>query len=238
MAEKSSFALIIPCYNEEKAIPPFQRELLQFRDQFQAQFPEIELGVIFVNNNSTDQSASLLHKMVKESVGIQVINCPKQGYGAALKAGFSSVNATWYSFADLDNTYPLQDIITMFTLLRDQNLDIVYANRLRLQTGMPFLRRLGNLFYSGLSQLFFQNSIHDMCSGLRVFTAQRLPQILKLKSEGLNFSIEFTAVCLKQKWPRSEFNIQYRERIGPSKLSVIQDGFAFLFVLIRVRLIK
>lgn len=241
MSSKSSFAIIIPCYNEQTAIATFTAEVVAFQKAFSQTFADAKLTFVFVDNNSTDQSWNLLNDFASK-VGtslIQVIRCETQGYGAALKAGFNHAESTWYGFADLDNTYPLQSFIPMLQQLEAQpETEIIFANRLHAKNGMPWIRRLGNLFYAQISKVIFLDSVGDMCTGMRIFTNKRKNQIVQIRSNDLKFSIQFTAMVLKEKWNKKEFAITYRERIGPSKLSVIKDGVLFLYILLSVKFSK
>ncbi len=56
MSDKSSFVLVIPCYNEEKAIPLIFSELCEFSAQFLQLYLESALHIIIVDNNSNDGS--------------------------------------------------------------------------------------------------------------------------------------------------------------------------------------
>ncbi|MBC7465875.1 MAG: glycosyltransferase family 2 protein [Bdellovibrio sp.] len=238
MSLKSSFAIVVPCYNEEKAMPVFLAEVTNFFSLFSKELPDFTLKFIFVDNNSTDTSFRRLSDFAEKFSpfgSIQVVSCKTQGYGAALKTGFSATESAWYGFADLDNTYPLKDFPNMLKLALEKNLDIVFANRLQLKTDMPLIRKAGNLFYSYLSQILFQNSVQDMCTGMRVFKMSRRQKIVSLPSNDLKFSIEFTATTLKEEWPKAEIAIVYRERLGESKLSVVKDGILFLLTLLKVK---
>lgn len=242
MMKKSSFALVVPCYNEEKVIPIFKKEISNFIAEFESRFNEIKLSLILVDNNSLDNSKKLLKELLNSicsnsQISVQIVSCQKRGYGAALKAGFRSVVADWYGFVDLDNTYPLVSFFEMLSLAQAKNLKIVYANRLFYKTEMPFLRHIGNLIYSYLARALFNNSIQDMCSGMRVFNKSCLPYILAISVDSLRFSIELTAISLKLKWTKAEIPIRYRSRVGNSKLSIIKDGLLFLLSLLKIRLI-
>jgi len=239
MSRKSSLAIVVPCYNEETAIPVFKTEVSEFFDLIERHFAsEIDLKFIFVDNNSTDKSRLLLAEFAaefKKQNAIQVVSCQAQGYGAALKAGFLNAQTDLYGFADLDNTYPLKSFVPMITVLKEKSLDIVFANRLDLNEGMPLVRKLGNRFYSVLSKIIFKNSVTDMCTGMRLFTRAHRDKITSLTDNDLKFSIAFTATVLKENWKRTEISIAYRERLGQSKLSVVKDGVLFLYTLLKVR---
>jgi glycosyltransferase involved in cell wall biosynthesis len=234
MPEKSSFTVVIPCYNEEKAVDSFLTELKSFVELFQRNFGHIELKVLIVDNNSTDQSVNLLTKKSIDAC-VKVISCSTQGYGAALKYGFQQNTSDYYAFADLDNTYPLNDLIMMLKLIQIKNADIILASHLHKNSEMQFLRMIGNLVYLKFTNFLFSSQISDSCSGMRIFNHRIKHDILNLNQSDLSFSIEMTAQALARKWSILEYPIHYRDRLGPSKLSIFADGFRFLFVLLRVK---
>ncbi|MEQ1724270.1 MAG: glycosyltransferase family 2 protein [Pseudobdellovibrio sp.] len=234
MIKKSSLALIIPCYNEAASIPYFAEEYKAFARDFNTKFDDVELSLMVVNNNSTDDSYNQLKRL--EQAGIShfaVVNCKTQGYGAALKYGFSLAKSDYICFLDLDNTYPLYSLIEMFALLKNENLDIVYGARIHKTSKISFIRYLGNQFYVVLLKYLFYSRLTDVCSGMRLFKAEHKNEIVSLGSNDLSFSIEFTSHVLLNKWKSAEIPILYRDRIGSSKLSVVKDGFLFLWIIIK-----
>jgi glycosyltransferase involved in cell wall biosynthesis len=200
MTKASIFSIVIPCYNEERAIPRFLKELDIFIEDFKRVTANtIILEIIFVNNNSTDQSAFLLEKYCEYKKNIQIIRCHTQGYGAALKFGFDYCKADFYGFLDLDNTYPLNTFTQIFALKDLNHFEMIMTNRFSDTSKMPMIRKLGNTFFAALVQLFFQVKIQDACSGLRLIHKSKILEVLQLKENGLSFSIELTCLALKKK---------------------------------------
>lgn len=239
MIKKSSLALIVPCYNESDSIPYFESEFKAFTRDFNSYYPNFELSIVVVNNNSTDNSYELLKRIQAENEGLfRVINCIEQGYGAALKHGFASVQSEYISFLDLDNTYPMNSLIEMLKILMNQNLDIVYGARIHKSSEISFIRYLGNQFYVILLKYLFKSQLSDVCSGMRLFKSEHKAKIIALRSNDLSFSIDFTAQVFINKWKYAEIPILYRDRVGQSKLSVVRDGFLFLWIIIRNHLTK
>lgn len=227
--------MIVPCYNEEDSIPVFFQELADFEIQFANSFSDIGLQFYFVDNNSTDRSLELLRQY--QGGKYCILRCEEQGYGAALKFGFrkaaSSTETQWLAFLDLDNTYPLPSLIVMLQKLQQNNLDMVYGARIHQRSQIPLVRGMGNRFYVLLSKILFKSRLSDVCSGMRIFKQSRLSPILNLQTIDLSFSIDFSVEALLGHWALGEVPIDYRERIGESKLSVLKDGFCFLFVLLK-----
>lgn len=235
MQKKSSLVLIVPCYNEYQSIPHFSDELERFAGVFAEKFGPDELRVVIVDNNSDDDSRQRLEELRRKQKFVDVIDCQRPGYGAALKRGFSyaSSSAKAMAFLDLDNTYPLSSLLPMLTALREQSLDMVYGARIHSESKIPWIRSLGNRLYVFLLRWLLKSPLTDVCSGMRVFRSELVDQIVALKADDLSFSIEFTAMAVQKKWKLHELPIAYRDRVGESKLSVVRDGTLFLMVVLR-----
>jgi glycosyltransferase involved in cell wall biosynthesis len=236
MSQNTNFAVVVPCYNEEQVIPFFEKELADFYQVLSQKHSHLRVDFIIVDNNSSDQSRSLLEALAaRHSMHVQVISCAQQGYGAALKAGFAKASTyTYISFLDLDNTYPMLSLFEMFDHMVKENLDIIYGARLHPQSQIGLVRKLGNALYVGLLKLLLGSPLSDVCSGMRMFKSEKLSEILALTDDGLSFSIQFSSYVLAQKWKLKEIPIYYRDRVGESKLSVVSDGFKFLFSSLKV----
>ena len=245
MIKSTYFLLVIPCYNESQAIPEFLNELTGFYQQYRSfmqkhsgsDSQEKNMHVIFVNNNSTDGSEQSLRQYCQSHDYCSLIHCKQQGYGAALKAGFLAEEASYYGFTDLDGTYPLQDFISIFENIEDKTnaVDMYMTNRFSKKSEMPFMRSVGNRIYALMCRIFFLSQLKDVCSGMRVFSDGKKSEIIKRSENGLDFSIALTATALRQKWNIKTFEINYKERVGPSKLSILKDGYQFLYTLLKVR---
>lgn len=229
MSKATIFSIVVPCFNEELAIPRFLENLAHFTTQFEAKYPHVDLQIIIVNNNSSDSSKMLLLNKIDKSKKVLVIDCLEQGYGAALKYGFSKFNADHYAFIDLDNTYPLETFLDIYGVIQaNPEIDMLMTNRFSDKSQMPFIRNIGNHLFAWLVSLLFFQKISDACSGLRILNARQMKEVLLLSSQGLDFSIQLTCYALKNKWNVSYHKMDYLHRDGESKLSIFKDGFLFL----------
>ena len=237
MRKNTNLAVIIPCFNEAANVGYFRRELAEFIELLQASHPGLKVKFTVVNNNSNDGSREELIKLQNEFAGhLQLIDCPVQGYGAALKSGFSAAGEVdFIGFCDFDNTYPLKSFPDLLQELNSSEADMVYGARLHSASEIDRVRHFGNQIYVSLLKILTHSKLSDACSGMRVFKSVRLPEVLALRADDLSFSIELTATATVANWKLTERPILYRERVGRSKLSVVRDGLKFLFVLMRVR---
>ena len=155
-----------------------------------------------------------------------------RGYGKALKTGFSQASGEWIGFLDMDNSYRPEDLSLFIGEIDRGQSDFIMGARAFNDKGMSLIRGLGNWFYMVLAKGFYNSSLNDVCSGYRLFHRKHLKSILEIPEEGLNFSLYMTLKMLLKKVFIKQIPIHYDTRLGTSKLSVIQDGFAFLKVLL------
>lgn len=238
MLKKSSFSVVIPCYNEEDSIPTFASEMSGFYKNFANTYPDTELNFLFVENNSNDNSLQLLKNIEEKFNYVRVLQFSVQGYGAALKHGFQKSDADYLAMLDLDNTYPLESLITMYQMIRDENYDIVFGARIHTESKISLVRFVGNKIYAIILKYLMRSSLSDVCSGMRVFKSKIKPELLKLTTNDLSFSIDFTSMLMIKKYIVAELPIKYRKRTGFSKLSLFKDGVLFLYIVLKKSITK
>lgn len=239
MSDLKKVLIVIPCYNEEVVIDKFFYELDTFIQKSQS--TPFSYSVLIVDNNSTDRSKELISLNIQKyqlHSQVAITDCSVQGYGAALKKGFQTGSADYYGFADLDSTYPLESFFDMMALVQKYSYKMITTNRFSDTTGMPWIRRLGNTIYKSLVNIFYQQQLPDVCSGMRIFERSVLPQVVALPEDGLNFSIALTLRMLQDRWAFSIYDIEYRERLGASKLSVLKDGVLFFKTILEFKIFR
>lgn len=232
----SKLTIVVPCYNEVGAIPNFIAEALEFSNDFRIAFPEIILNILFVDNNSTDMSHATLNDMTQKYPDLfRLTRCSIQGYGAALKHGFSEAarDSQYLGFLDLDDTYPIKEFSSILKKTVNESFDIVYGVRLHKTSKIEFTRYFGNFLYVFLLRILTGSTLSDACSGMRIFKSGKVSEVCSLLRNDLAFSIEFTAHAVVNKWKIGEYPIPYRDRIGSSKLNIFYDGYTFLLTLLR-----
>lgn len=223
-------SIIIPCFNEIKAIPKVMENLHFFLQNQINLRPQINIEIIVVDDCSTDGSFELL----KNYDFIQLLRCDfNSGYGFCLKRGFQKASGDFLSFMDMDDTYDVSDILRLIDEMNSQACQIVFGRRSFWNSGMPNLRRLGNAFFRWQLKLLYNSQIQDVCTGMRLFHKDLLPNILSIPVTDLNFSIALTAHILKNRISHREISIIYRKRLGESKLRIIRDGWAFFCSAVR-----
>ncbi len=226
-------SIIIPAYNEEDAIAEIIKRCLKERENIVRETPVDKVEIIVVDDGSHDQTPEIA-KGFKE---ITLISYPKnRGYGAAIKTGFEKATGTLVSFLDADGTCDPNYFIKMCNTLIDEDADIVIGSRMTPESKMPKIRKIGNLLYVGLINLLSNTKITDSASGMRVIKKSSLEKIYPLP-DGLHFTPAMSCrAVLDDDIKILEIPMHYEERVGESKLGVVQDGIRFLQTIIDIAL--
>jgi hypothetical protein len=209
-------AVIIPCYNEEIAIPKVVAD-------FRAALPE---AVIYVyDNNSADRTAE-----VARAAGAVVRREMLQGKGNVIRRAFADVDADIYVLVDGDDTYEAAAAPGMVAMLRQDALDMVNGARVtEIQAAYRPGHRLGNVVLTGMVRTVFGDRISDMLSGYRVFS-RRFVKSFPALAGGFETETEFTVHALDLRMPVGEVRTTYKDRPpgSTSKLRTYSDGVRIL----------
>lgn len=217
-----SVSVVIPCFNEEHGIASVLHSMPDYVDQ-----------VVVVDNNSTDETGRIAKHM-----GAEVIFETKKGYGNAYQSGFPHARCDIVATADGDGTYPTHSIGLIIDYMLDKDLHFVSASRfpLRNPKAMRFRNVLGNKILTYTTRVLWLRWIADSQSGMWVFRREVLRQIHP-KSERMPFSEEIKLQVIENPRLRfGEYHIDYRERIGETKLFAWKDGVENLLYLYKHRL--
>jgi glycosyltransferase involved in cell wall biosynthesis len=221
-------SVVIPAYNEESGIAQIIERTLSIRPRLK------EVGVdglelIVVDDGSQDRTADIATEYIDVRLVRHRVN---QGYGAALKTGFSKAQGSLLGFLDADGTYPPEHFPDLCQLALAEEADLVIGSRMAgAESEMPLVRRIGNLVFATLINLLCNCRISDSSSGMRVFRREVLERLYPLP-DGLNFTPVMSTRALHEEIRMRELPIPYEERVGRSKLNVVQDGMRFLTTII------
>ncbi len=213
-------AVIVPCYNEEIAIPKVIAD-------FRAALPDATIYVY--DNNSRDRTME-----VARAAGA-VVRCERlQGKGQVVRRMFADIEADAYVLVDGDDTYDAAASPEMLRLLVEEQLDMVNGARTTaIEAAYRRGHRFGNALLTGMVANVFGSRITDMLSGYRVFSRRFVKSFPALAS-GFETETEFTVHALELRMPLAEVSIAYKDRPAGSvsKLRTYTDGFRILRMII------
>jgi glycosyltransferase involved in cell wall biosynthesis len=211
-----NIAVIIPCHNEDVAIPAVVRD-------FRAALPSAQVYVY--DNNSTDRTAELAAQ-AGAIVGFE----PFPGKGNVMRRMFSDIDADVYVLVDGDDTYDATAAPAMVKLLLDGQLDMVNGVRVSTEKeAYRFGHRFGNVMLTQMVATIFGRQFTDMLSGYRVFS-RRFVKSFPALAKGFEIETELTVHALELRMKTAELPAPYKERPegSVSKLNTVRDGIRIL----------
>jgi glycosyltransferase involved in cell wall biosynthesis len=218
--EKMDIAVLIPCYNEEKTI---EKVVLDFKKEL----PDAKIYVF--DNNSTDNTAKIVSKLMEEYKNIFLEKEFRQGKGNVVRSMFRKVDANIYVLVDGDDTYPVNFVHKLIEPIAKRRADMVIGDRhsngtYRQENKRPF-HNFGNNLVRFLINRLFSNNLKDIMSGYRVFSREFVKSMPVL-SNGFEIETEMTIHALDKKFLIKEIPIEYKDRPegSYSKLNTFSDG--------------
>jgi glycosyltransferase involved in cell wall biosynthesis len=215
MMERPIIDVIIPAYNEEQSIGLVVDEIP--RDWVR--------NVVVANNNSTDRTGE-----VAEEHGAKVVFQPEPGYGnACLKAmefiAQQETKPEIIVFLDGDHSDYPEQLPEVVKPILDDEADMVIGSRAlgKSESGSLTPQQVfGNWLATVLLRLFYGVKFTD----LGPFRAIRYENLLQLNMVDRNYgwTVEMQIKAAKQKLRSVEVPVDYRVRIGESKVSGTLKG--------------
>jgi glycosyltransferase involved in cell wall biosynthesis len=206
--------VIIPAYNEEKAIGYVIQDI-----------PSSVSEVIVISNNSTDDTIQ-----VAKNAGATVLSESRKGYGYACLKGMEYIaqletKPDIIVFLDGDySDYP-QELTQIIAPIIKDDIDFVIGARVarfREKQSMTPQQVFGNWLATTLMKSFFNATFTD----LGPFRAIKYEKLVALNMEDKTYgwTVEMQLKVLKQKMSYVEIPVHYKNRIGISKVSGTVKG--------------
>ena len=190
-------SIIVPCYNEEKALPLFYEELNKNLDQF----PKgVSFELLFVNDGSSDTTANLLKEMSENDNRVKYISFSRNfGKEAAIYAGLEHSTGQFVTLMDADLQDPPELLKEMYNLVKNENYDAVGTRR-STRKGEPIIRSIfSKLFYKLIDHM----TSFKMVDGARDFVFMKrtvVDAILSLQEYNRFSKGLFNFVGFNVKW--------------------------------------
>jgi glycosyltransferase involved in cell wall biosynthesis len=216
-------SIVIPAFNEEAAIGGTIERCLAAREVICREGGVAEVEILVVSDGSTDATA----RIARGYRGVGVLELLRnQGYGAAIQAGFRRASGDLLAFLDADGTCDPREFARLCRALLTRGADVALGSRLGPGSQMPWLRRVGNVFYALVLGLLCGRRVTDTASGMRVIRRSALTDLYPLPT-GMHFTPAMSARATLNDLKLVEIPMPYSERVGQSKLRVIRDGVRF-----------
>jgi len=227
MRASATIAVVIPAFNEERAIASVLAEVPSWVDD-----------VVVVDNASTDRTAEIAH-----SHGARVVSESHRGYGSACLTGIAALRSPdIVVFLDGDHSDYPEDMAHLVDPIIEGGVQMVIGSRVRgdrERGALTLQARWGNWLACRLIRLFWGVRYTD----LGPFRAIRFSALkrLNMADRDYGWTVEMQIKAALHGLEGCEVPVRYRRRIGTSKISgtvrgVIAAGTKILCTLFRAAL--
>lgn len=222
---RAKVSVVIPALNEERNLPHVAAMLPHDIDE-----------IVFVNGNSTDNTAEVARQLWPDGVHVRQT---RKGKGNALACGFAAASGDIIVMIDADGSTDPREIPRYIGPLIS-GADFAKGSRF-IQGGgsadITVLRRMGNKGLNGLVNILFKTKYTDLCYGYNAFWRHCLDVMWLPDTDGVEpqwgdgFEIE-TLINVRvaaSKLDIAEVCSYEQDRIhGASNLNAVTDGIRVL----------
>ncbi len=210
--------------NEERAVAKVVEDIRRV-------VPDAE---IFLVDSSRDRTAE-----IAQDLGCRVFKqFPPKGYGPAMDRAVRDASGDVVITLDCDDTYPVEVIPKLLSMVEKDGWDLVNATRLATRPkAMPFSNYIANRVFAWTARLLHGIKTTDMHSGMRAYRKSMLEKV-QWDPNGLALPVDMLVVPYRMGFRVTDVPIEYRERIGASTLQRFKSTLWTFKRLWRARKIK
>lgn len=121
----SSALVVLPVYNEEKAL----RQGVETLSAFLRDYDRYEWKIVIADNNSNDSTGEIGRELESENPIVKYLHIPRKGRGIALRTAWEQADCDFVSYMDIDLSTGLDALIKAMDVL-SKGADIAVGTRL------------------------------------------------------------------------------------------------------------
>ena len=193
----NKLSIVIPCYNEEEAIPLFYKEINKVSNEMN----ELTFEFIFVDDGSTDNTLNVIKKISKEDNRVKYL-CLSRNFGkeASMYAGLEKAKGDYITIMDCDLQDPPSLLPKMYKYINEEDYDQVGTLRKNRKGEPPVRSFFAHLFYRLINKLCDDIEFVDGARDYRLMKRCVVDAILSLKENERFTKGIFSFVGFKTKW--------------------------------------
>ena len=190
-------SVIVPCYNEENALPLFYEELQKNIQKFPK---NVEFEILFINDGSKDNTLNIIKELKEKDNNVEYVSFSRNfGKESAIFAGLEHATGDYVTLMDADLQDPPSLLLEMYHYVTDENYDAVGTRRVN-RKGEPIIRSLcSKIFYKLIDKL----TSFEMVDGARDYVFMKrtvVNAIISLKEYNRYSKGLFSFVGFNVKW--------------------------------------
>ena len=192
-------SLIVPCYNEQEALPLFYKEASGVADNLNRLY-QAQVEFIFVNDGSRDDTLALCRKLAEKDSRVRYISFSRNfGKEAGIYAGLKASKGDYVALLDADLQDPPALLPEMLRCLLEEGYDCAATRRATREGEPPVRSFFARMFYRIINKMS-DTQIVDGARDFRLMKRKMVDAILELGEYNRFSKGIFSWVGFKTKW--------------------------------------
>ena len=191
-------SVVVSCYNEEKALPLFYKEIERVRKQDFENIVDFEY--IFVNDGSKDKTLDIIKQLRAIDDKVRYVSFSRNfGKEAAMFAGLEASTGDYVTLMDADLQDPPALLKQMYDAIINEGYDSVGTRRVTRKGEPPIRSFFARMFYKIINKM----SDIEMVDGARDYSLMKrqvVDAIISLKEYNRYSKGLFSFVGFNTKW--------------------------------------
>ncbi|MBR6329289.1 MAG: glycosyltransferase family 2 protein [Lachnospiraceae bacterium] len=174
--DKLLLSLIVPCYNEEEALPLFYKEAVCVLSKM-----DCDYELLFINDGSSDGTLEVIRSLSSKDGHIRYFSFSRNfGKEAAMYAGFCNARGDFVAVMDADMQDPPSLLPQMMELIASGEYDSVATRRVSRKGEPPIRSWFARKFYRLINRI----SDADIVDGARDFRLMKREMVDSIVAMG------------------------------------------------------
>ena len=195
--EKELITIVVPCYNEQEAIPFFYEAMKNEMPKFN----NVSFELLFVNDGRKDNTIKVIKELSQKDDIVKYVSFSRNfGKESALYAGLENANGDYVAVMDADLQDPPSMLEEMYRLIKEEGYDVVGTRRVTRKGEPPIRSFCARCFYKIINKMSDRVEMVDGARDYRLMTRQVVNSILELKEYNRYSKGIFAWVGFNTKW--------------------------------------
>ncbi len=225
-------SIVIPAYNEAGNIAACVKELQDVVGVREG----LDYEIIVVNDNSTDETADVVQKLIEQDASIRLVNrTPPGGFGRAIRSGLDAVTGDIVVIYMADLSDDPHDVIAYYRKI-EEGYDCVFGSRFRSGSKVqhyPWLKLVVNRVVNRCIQLMFWVPYNDLTNAFKAYRTSVIRDCGPYQASHFNITLELSLSALIRRYRIAEIPISWSGRQwGASNLRLQEMGRRYLSTLL------
>jgi glycosyltransferase involved in cell wall biosynthesis len=191
-----SISVFFPIFNDQGTVESLVGKTLKVLPTLTDDYE-----ILLIDDGSTDASGAIADCLARTIKQLRVIHHPhNQGYGAALRTGFSNATKDLIFYTDGDGQYDVSELSLLAPLMTDE-VDVVNGYKIKRHDNRS--RKASGAIYNNLARRLFRLPISDVDCDFRLVRRTAIDRVSLSSSSG--------AICVELVRKLSSAGCTFRE---------------------------